>query len=255
MPRIRAIDVVRFNYPTYLTAALVVLAAVVALVAVELPDPARLGVAAGGAGAGWWLIASTAAAAWVFDRPEYGSFAWVGDMVDRAEGSWLNVTAGFDATTNQLRRILPAERGSAIDMFDSAERHDGPLLRARRSRPPARASVSPADSIALEDDSVQTVTMLMSAHELEDDLPSVLAQLARILAPGGRLVIAEFLRSPLNLIVFGPGGLHFRTRGEWLRSLEESGFTLVVDRSVTPFVGVFVATSPTSGETAGSQRR
>jgi ubiquinone/menaquinone biosynthesis C-methylase UbiE len=90
--------------------------------------------------------------------------------------------------------------------------------------------------------------MLMSAHELEGEREraQVFGELARILRPNGRLVVAEFLRSPINLLVFGPGALHFRRKEEWLRILEAGRFRVTADRGITPFIRVFVASPPTS---------
>ena len=247
MRPIRAIDVVWFNYPTYVAAALVVFASLLLLLTALLPDPVEVLVAIGAGMTAWWSVASVVAAAWVFDRPGYASLAWLPEAVE-AHGSWLNVTAGFDATTSTLRTVLGRTNGSALDLFDPSARYDGPLLRARRARPPMGAAALPGGSLPVEGQSVDVVTMLMSAHELEDEevRATALAEVARVLQPAGRLVIAEFLRSPIIWLVFGPGAAHFRSRAEWLRILAGAGFYVIGERGLTPFVRAFVATAPTS---------
>jgi hypothetical protein len=63
----RTIDVLWFNYPTYVASIVVLAVAVSAIAFVELPAIVRLSRAVGALLAGWWLVASTAAAAWVFE--------------------------------------------------------------------------------------------------------------------------------------------------------------------------------------------
>jgi hypothetical protein len=146
MKPVRAIDVVWFNYPTYAAAAIVVAGSVFLLAVAPLPDVARMLVAVGAGIAAWWFVASIAAAAWVFDRDSYASFAWIPVVVGPNHGSWLNVTAGFDATSSTLRMVLDPMLGNTLDLFRAEAVHDGPLLRARRSRPPQGISVQPRNS-------------------------------------------------------------------------------------------------------------
>ncbi len=54
-------------------------------------------------------------------------------------------------------------------------------------------------------------------------------------------MLVEHLRDLPNLIVFGPGALHFLTESSWRDAIAASGLRLTERFRVTPFVNVFMA--------------
>lgn len=237
----RTIDVVWFNYPTFLASVGVVVIAVLLLVVAELPSIVRLGMAVGAAIATWWLLASTAVAAWVFEISGVTRWRWVPGAL-AAPTSWLNITTGFDDTTPVLTKLLTPASGTAIDLFDAGTQHGGSIRRARASRPPLGPSIAPGQPLPFVSGSFDAAFMLMAAHELRD--PSLRTQLfrevARVLAPAGQLVVVEHLRSPLNALAFGPGVFHFFPRATWINAAASAGLELVDERQLTRFANALV---------------
>ncbi len=100
-----------------------------------------------------------------------------------------------------------------------------------------------ADSAALPlpDASMDAVFLFFAAHELRGPVSreQLFGEVARVLVPGGRLILAEHPRDVANLTVFGPGSFHFLPRREWLRLAFQSGLKIVHELRITPFVRVW----------------
>jgi len=65
-------------------------------------------------------------------------------------------------------------------------------------------------------------------------------EIARVLIPGGELVVMEHSRDWWNLLAFGPGFLHFFSQRAWRRTAYKAGFGVQAELSMTPFVHVYV---------------
>jgi hypothetical protein len=64
-------------------------------------------------------------------------------------------------------------------------------------------------------------------------------EVARILVPGGDLILMEHSRDWWNFLAFGPGFLHFFSCREWRRATFEAGLNLRTEFSRTSFVHVY----------------
>lgn len=236
------LHVVWFNYPTYL-AAVVVIGAATAMFSIGSP-PAIVAALSwlGGLVTTWWLAASITASAWVFRWSGVTRWNWLEASLGRAPMSFTNITAGFDDTTERLRRLFPDAVGTAIDIYDQADNHDGALHRARAAFPPPSASIRPGIALPIADASQDAVLLLMSAHELDPDhdRPATFAEVTRVLRPGGHLVVVEFPRSVVNGLTFGPGAWHFESAATWRGAAGRAGLRRVQERSLTPFVRTFL---------------
>jgi SAM-dependent methyltransferase len=70
------------------------------------------------------------------------------------------------------------------------------------------------------------------------DRAALFAELRRVCAPGGRVVIVEHLRDAANFLAFGPGFFHFLPRRVWTE--EPRGcLALVGELPLTPFLRAF----------------
>jgi len=253
---VRAIDVIWFNWPTYLGAILVIVVGIAVLASPGVPAPLRVPVAIGIALTAWWLLASSLVSWWVYEGSGVTRWRWLGSVVTSPPSSWLNVTTGFDDTSEPLAVVFPDGGGTSIDVFDPHARHDGPALRARRTRPPRGLTAAPGGPLPAAAGSFDAVFLLMAAHEIRDggNRRALLAETARVLRPTGRVVLVEHLRNLVNAIVFGPGVPHFLGRATWLADASAAGLRLVEDRSLTPFASRLVfAPAPKTTRSAPDQ--
>ena len=204
--------------------------------------PIRYAAAAGALTAAWFLAASTAATRLVFERSGLTRYAWLTEALGAPPRRWVNLTTGFDDTTGTLARLWPHSRYLACDRFDPAAPHEPALLRARAIRPPRGVTVEPGRSLPIESASVDAVFLLMAAHEVRDPAArgALFADAARVLGPGGRLVVVEHARDLANAAAFGPGVLHFSPPEVWRRAGRGAGLRLVSEARRTPFVRAFV---------------
>jgi ubiquinone/menaquinone biosynthesis C-methylase UbiE len=113
------------------------------------------------------------------------------------------------------------------------------IARARRE---ARSMLASANAdfrkLPLQTASADLVTVIFVAHELRRPASkeAFFRELARVIKPGGRVLLVEHLRDAWNLVAFGPGAFHFFPRSEWLRVANVCGLRPDVEFTRTPFV-------------------
>ena len=236
-------QIVRFNWPFY---ALATTAAALALpAAARLPmDPAMRGLARSAIGLALFWIAGSLAASWaVYDRSPLMRWEWIPPALGFRPHAWVNIHAGLDESSPTLRRLFGDSSWRVFDIFDAVEMREPSIARARRLARNALAA-EPADfrRLPAAADAVDTALLLLSAHELRthEARRALFAELRRILTPKGRVIVAEHLRDWANFAAFGPGILHFHSRRAWRRCFTDSGFVIVAEFAITPFVRVFV---------------
>lgn len=109
--------------------------------------------------------------------------------------------------------------------------------------PPSAGTVPAAhDRWPAAAESADAVFGLLAIHELRRHAERCawFSEAGRCLRHDGRVVLVEHLRDLANFLAFGPGFLHFHSRGSWQRAWESAGFRLVDEFRVTPWVRVFV---------------
>jgi SAM-dependent methyltransferase len=103
-------------------------------------------------------------------------------------------------------------------------------------------SLLPGRPLPLPDKCADAVFLLMAAHEVRDPAVrgSLFLEVARVLAPSGRLVVVEHVRDLANALAFGPGALHFYAPSTWRDAGSGAGLKLTDELRLTPFVRAFV---------------
>lgn len=240
-------QIMRFNWPYYV-GGLIGSGVLIGLVAAVRPASliAWLLFAAGIGGFGW-LALTLAVSHYIYDRSDLYRWQWIRELVSRGPRHVVNIHAGLDETSVALQEMYPASELTILDIFDPEEMSEPSIARARREAGRELAIVS-ADfrALPLEPGSADLVTVIFVAHELRrrEAKQAFFGEVARILKPGGRLLLVEHLRDLRNLVAFGPGAFHFFPRQEWLHAAQRARLDLVQEFPRTPFVRAFVFTCP-----------
>ena len=240
-------QVLLYNWPTYAWTALGCVSGGVATAVLPVPPALKRLAGLGIGAAGAWSVSSLLASHYVYDRSELGRWDWAADLfAPESPRRVLNIHAGVDEAGGTLERVFAGAEIQTADMFDPLVTRSASI---RRARARARAQgqhweAEPVDPTALpfEDAAWDAVLLVFAAHEVRDTATrhQLFREIRRVLRPGGRLLVVEHLRDLPNFLVFGPGFVHFLPRRAWLRAAQEARLTLARERSVTPFVRVFV---------------
>lgn len=236
-------QILRFNWPMYATAAVVLAAGAALIFLIPLPQLVRMGALAGIALAAFWLLGSLAVSHYVYDLGGIYRADWLSAALPQAPRDYANVHAGFDEFSLILAARFPAASARILDFFDAELMTEPSISRARRigTGQPA-AERADFRSLPLRDAEVDAAFLIFAAHELRDHGSRVqlLRAVARSLKPGGCVVMAEHLRDLPNFLAFGPGFLHFHSRTQWLRDFDAARLRVAKEFSLTPFVRIFV---------------
>jgi SAM-dependent methyltransferase len=242
------LQILRYNLPMYLAALAGCLAVALAIALLPLPRPLAALAALGAAMGLLWSVSSLLASHYIYDRSPLSAWSWLSGLLPAPPRRWASLHAGLDETFGELERLFP-NGGTTLDVYDPREMTEPSIERARRLAPTRAvvpATVADFRSLPFEDSSLDAVFLIFAAHELRRPESRLLffREIARSLAPGGRVVLVEHLRDARNFLVFGPGFVHFLARREWLRLARESGLAVRQESRITPFVAVLVLERP-----------
>ncbi|MFD7730330.1 class I SAM-dependent methyltransferase [Kitasatospora phosalacinea] len=239
-------EVVRYNWPLYAAGCLAAGAGLAA--SHRLPGPAAALARAGAVAAAALLTSSTAATWWVYDRSELRTFDWLAELLPDGPGEHLVLSSGLDEASRPVAARWPRHPQTVVDLYDPALMTEGSIRRARHRVPPApRTLPGRHDHLPTATGSADTVLAVFAAHELRrtDDRHALFAECARVLRPGGRLVLVEHLRDAANTAVYGPGARHFFPRRTWLRAAAGADLRLVAELRIGGLVTAFTFAAPT----------
>lgn len=189
-----------------------------------------------------FMASSLAVSHYIYDRSTLNRWDWlVGRLLERPR-AWTSIHAGLDEASPALRRLFPEAAGTVFDVFDPLEMPEPSIAVARRlEAPPEPAKRASIFGLPLADGASDLVVLFFVAHELRRSASRERAftELARVVAPAGRVLLVEHLRDLMNALAFGPGVFHFLPRREWLRLAATSGLSVEQEVLLTPFVRAF----------------
>ncbi|MEW5986676.1 MAG: class I SAM-dependent methyltransferase [Chloroflexota bacterium] len=159
------------------------------------------------------------------------------------------VDLGLRWTAVALARRLTSGRVIVIDVYNPQLTPGRPLarLRAQAIRPITDPRLTWRESsinlLPLPDSSVTVVTLSRVTSQLwqEGDRLLLLKEIYRLLAPGGRLLMSERVRSRANVLIMGLGGLRLPTAAYWRNLLQRAGFQVQEERDLQGLVRCFRA--------------
>jgi SAM-dependent methyltransferase len=234
------VQILQFNRRSYLGAALGV---GVAMLALPFLQPIwRVVLLLAVAPAIFWMASSLIVSHYVYDLFPLYDLTWISRILPRPPRRWINIHCGFDETSDLLAAIFPEAVSQVVDIYDPQVMTEASIRLARRLKHSAIPSVPGRyDALAFNASSFDAAFSIFAAHELRrhDQRVRLLRELARILVPGGDLVLMEHSRDLWNFAAFGPGFLHFFSQRAWRKAAFEAGLTLRTEFSMTPFVHVY----------------
>jgi SAM-dependent methyltransferase len=209
----------------------------------SLPPLGRAGLLLGAASALFWMASSLLVSHYVYDRFPLYNLNWISSALSHTPRRWVNIHCGLDETSGLLTAIFPQAAGQVVDIFDPRVMTETSIRQARRiKRSTIPAMRARYDNLFLATNSFDAAFCIFSAHELRRHQQRVrlFKEIARVLVPGGELVLMEHSRDWRNLLAFGPGFLHFFSRRAWHKAAYGAGLTLKAEFSMTPFVRVYI---------------
>lgn len=226
--------------------------AILAVASAALPflsNPARTLILLASAPALFWLASSLLVSHYVYDRFPLYDLNWLGAVLPRTPGRWINVHAGLDETSAILASIFPDADTQVIDIFDPLLMTEPSIRIAHQLRVPHQFSdpSTPSasmryDSLAFPAESFDAASCIFAAHELRhhDQRVKLFEEVARILTPDGHFILMEHSRNWPNFLAFGPGFLHFFSQRAWRKAASDARLTVRTQLSQTPFVQVYI---------------
>lgn len=234
-------QIVRFNWPKYLSAATYIGAAAIARPL--LPLPGRVILLAATMPVLYWTVASLLASHYIYDCSHFYELTWLARALNRSPRRWLSIHCGLDETGALLAASFPDASGKVVDIFDPRAMTENSIRQARAAQPDAACS-APASFYALPfgTGAFDAVFCIFAAHELRrhGDRVRFFKEIARLLTRGGEFVLVEHLRDWPNFLAFGPGFLHFHSWRTWGKAACDAGLTVRTDFPFTPFVRIAI---------------
>jgi SAM-dependent methyltransferase len=234
------VQILQFNWRSYFGAAMGVGVAMLALL--FLHPIWRVALLLAAAPAMFWLASSLIVSHYVYDRFPLYDLDWLSRILPRAPRRWINIHCGFDETSGLLAAIFPEAASQVVDIYDPRVMTEASIRLARRLKHCAFASAAARyDALAFSAGSFDAAFSIFAAHELRrhDQRVKLFREIARILVPGGDLILMEQSQDLWNFLAFGPGFLHFFSPRAWRKAAFEAGLTLRTEFSMTPFVHVY----------------
>lgn len=239
-------QIARYNARFYLAAPLVCAAFFSIGKNRALPRQAGVLLNTGGALSAWWTFSSLLVSHWVYDRSPLYHWRWIEFFLGRAPQRWANLHCGLDESSSALRELFPDSSGESLDFFDPNFMSEPAIAIARRQQ----KSIADGDMAASINfrkfpqcnNCFDTIFLIFSAHEIRDAKlrATFFKEVHRVLQSGGRVLLVEHPRDLANFAAFGPGFFHFYSRAHWRNLARETGFAILREDAITPFVRVWL---------------
>jgi SAM-dependent methyltransferase len=174
----------------------------------------------------------------------------------RTDDTFVYLDVGLKWLPAQLARRLTPGRIIVIDLYNPHLTPDGNLARAHRQglHPPSDPRLSWRDSdislLPLADGSVPAVVLVEVASQFWQmgDRELLIGEIYRILNPGGRLILAERVRTTSNILMMGYDGLGLETADYWKTLITQRGFRISREENLGDLMHFFRADKPLPDE-------
>jgi SAM-dependent methyltransferase len=232
-------NIIRFNWHFYVVATGVVLLLLLIADFAEQPLSMLSYITAGA------ITVSTSVSLlvslYVYDLSGLYDLTWAEAGLED-EGLVVNIHAGFDEISANLKNRYPNSDFIVMDFYDPARHTEASIKRARKAYLPVDGTMQIATSqLPLSNNSADMIFVFMAVHEIRDTAERLnfFQELHRVLKPTGKIYITEHLRDIPNLFAYNIGFLHFYSKASWSRIFSNASLLLDREIKITPFISTF----------------
>ncbi len=180
---------------------------------------------------------------YIYDLSDLYKLSWLNNLKHRDTGKIININAGFDETSNLLKRKLGNSELLVADFYDPTKHTEISIKRARKAYPPPPNTQQVSTKhLPVEDNSVHNIFSILSAHEIRDEEERIafFKELKRVLTASGQIIVMEHLRDTVNFLAYNFGAFHFYSKAGWLKTFHSSGLKVSKEIKITPFITTFI---------------
>lgn len=231
-------NIVRFNWPFYVVTSGMLL--ILLIYHKYLPQNFQLIVfllcIAGTTG----ILASLLTSWYVYD---HSSLYQLNNLPNLNHQKVLNISAGFDETTNILKTKFPEANIIPCDFYKAEKHTEASLKRARKIYPaPSGTVLVRTEQLPFDTSSFDTCNAFFSAHEIRSTQERIqfFKELKRITKPKGKIIVTEHLRDLPNALAYTFGVFHFLSKSNWQQTFSKANLKLAYELKTTPFVSTFI---------------
>jgi hypothetical protein len=231
-------NIVRFNWHFY--ALILLLLVALATIYLFVPASLKFLVLVVSVLAFLSTVVSLLVSWYVYDLSSFYSLKWIEDTGFQ---NIANIHAGFDETSELLKRKFPQANLQVFDFYDPFKHTEVSIKRARKAYSAFPGTkVITTGKVPAQDSSTGIVFLTLAAHEFRNDEERILffKELSRILEKNGKIFVTEHLRDLPNFLAYNIGFFHFLPKVTWERTFSRSGFCVTKKTKVTPFINVFI---------------
>jgi ubiquinone/menaquinone biosynthesis C-methylase UbiE len=177
----------------------------------------------------------------VYDCSSLYKLTWLHNL--QIGNKIININAGFDETSQLIRKRYPNAELSVLDFYDPTKHTEVSIKRARKAYLPFPKTIRTSTThLPVQDESADNIFTFFSAHEIrnDDERVAFFNELNRVLTPEGQVIVTEHLRDTANFIAYNIGFLHFHSRWTWLQTFGKAGFKVSNEIKITPFISTFI---------------
>ena len=232
-------NIIRFNWHFYLLALGAVL--LLLLLSTLFGDNIRLYIYVSCTLVFSSMLLSLLASMYIYDVSDLYQLNWI-DKTNK-DITLVNIHAGFDETSSILMQSFELSNMQVFDFYDPIKHTEVSIKRARKAYPPFPNTQSITTAhIPLQSDSVDKIVVILSAHEIRDEVERIFFfnELARIVKPYGNIYVTEHLCDIPNFLVYNIGFLHFHSSASWQRTFKQTNLTIQKEIKTTPFISTYI---------------
>ncbi|MBJ7257313.1 MAG: hypothetical protein JHC76_13620 [Akkermansiaceae bacterium] len=237
------LSIVRFNWPFYFSAAVIMVLAILALIVFRetwLMVAAVLILL----GSSYFIFISLGVSYWVYDQSNLYRWKWLAKALEGTERKrMIFCHSGFDDASDLLKQETPETEWRVLDHFDPASMTEASIQRARRWFPPAAGTLAmPHDRWSVDGEWADVVFGFLAIHEFRsvEERAAWFREAERCLGARGKIVLVEHQRDLANFLAFGPGFLHFHSARAWRESWKLAGLREAKSFPITLWIRVTV---------------